>query len=75
MAEIGLDFLAGQARGRGSALGSAPNPAVVASAFAVFEPGLVTALLGPALAIATWDQVQQAKLAGALGCELPRYLA
>ncbi|MET3807441.1 hypothetical protein ABIB25_004464 [Nakamurella sp. UYEF19] len=66
-AAIGLDFLGGYVWGRGSALGSAPNPAVVASAFAVFEPGLVGALLGPAVATATWDQIQHAKLAGALG--------
>ncbi len=66
MAEIGLDFLGGYVWGRGSALGSA-RPAVVASAFAVFEPGLVESLMTSARDIANWDQVQQAQLAGALG--------
>ena len=63
---IGLDFLGGYAWGRGSALGEA-HPAVVASAFAVFEPGLVAALLESARATATADDVRAAKLTGAIG--------
>lgn len=66
MAAIGLDFLGGYVWGRGSSLGSAA-PAVVAASFAVFEPGLVVSLMQQAREVATWDQVQQAKLAGALG--------
>lgn len=65
MAAIGLDFLGGYVWGRGSALGSA-RPAVVASAFAVFEPGLVESLLTAARDVASWDQVQQAQLLGAV---------
>ena len=65
MAAIGLDFLGGYVWGRGSSLGSAA-PAVVAASFAVFEPGLVVSLMQQAREVATWDQVQQAKLAGAL---------
>ena len=42
-AELGLDFLLTYVYSRGSALGAA-SPAVVASAFAWFEPGLVAAL-------------------------------
>lgn len=40
---LGLDFLTGYVWGRAAALGE-PEPAVVAAAFAVFEPGLVAAL-------------------------------
>jgi helix-turn-helix protein len=42
-AQLGLDFLTGYVWGRASALGE-PLPAVVVSAFAVFEPGLITNL-------------------------------
>lgn len=42
-AELGLDFLLTYVYSRGSALG-APSPAVVAAAFAWFEPGLVAAV-------------------------------
>jgi hypothetical protein len=43
LAQLGLDFLTGYVWGRASALGE-PLPAVVVSAFAVFEPGLITTL-------------------------------
>ena len=50
LAGLGLDFLTGYVWGRAAALGEV-EPAVVASAFAVFEPGLVGAL---------YDQARQA---------------
>jgi hypothetical protein len=43
LAGLGLDFLTGYVWGRACALGE-PTPAVVAAAFAVFEPALIGAL-------------------------------
>lgn len=43
LAALGLDFLSGYVWGRAAALGE-PSPGVVVSAFAVFEPGMVTAV-------------------------------
>jgi hypothetical protein len=43
LAALGLNFLTGYVWGRGSGMGE-PAAAVVVSAFAVFEPGLITAL-------------------------------
>jgi hypothetical protein len=51
--EYGLDFLGGYVWGRASALGEAA-PAVVASAFAVFEPGFVAAVYRDARAKVGW---------------------
>jgi Helix-turn-helix family len=42
LAELGLDFLSGYVWGRAAALGE-PDPGVVVSSFAVFEPGMLTA--------------------------------
>src|ERR1700759_4952143 len=50
LAELGLDFLAGYVGGRGSVLGD-PGGAVVAAAFAWFEPGLVAGLWDVARAV------------------------
>ena len=49
LAKLGLDFLTAYVGGRGSVLGD-PAGAVVAAAFAWFEPGLVTGL---------WDAARQ----------------
>jgi hypothetical protein len=43
LAGLGLNFLTGYVWGRAAALGE-PSPAVVAAAFAVFEPGLIGVL-------------------------------
>ena len=43
-AALGLDFFSGYAWGRAAALGE-PAPAVVVSAFAVFEPGLIAGVV------------------------------
>lgn len=42
LAGLGLDFLSGYVWGRAAALGE-PDPGVVVSSFAVFEPGMLTA--------------------------------
>jgi hypothetical protein len=60
----GLDFGTGYFWGRGAALGGA-EPAVIAAAFAVFEPGMVIGQIEAARQIADLDQVRAAKLAGA----------
>jgi hypothetical protein len=56
LAGLGLDFLAGYVGGRGAFLGE-PAGAVVAAAFAWFEPGLVSAL---------WEAARSAVPPGAL---------
>ena len=43
LAQLGLDFLTGYVGGRGACLGD-PAGAVVAAAFAWFDPGLVASL-------------------------------
>jgi hypothetical protein len=60
LAALGLDFLAGYVGGRGAFLGE-PTGAVVAAAFAWFEPGLVTALWDTARATVPLDQLGQAR--------------
>jgi hypothetical protein len=59
-AGIGLDFLAGYAGGRGSVLGD-PAGAVVAAAFAWFEPGLVAALWNAAREVIPPAQLAKAR--------------
>src|SRR5215475_9223097 len=54
--EFGLDFLGSYVWGRGSALGGAA-PAVVASAFAVFEPGFITGVYQAARAKVGWAEL------------------
>lgn len=53
---LGLDFLSGYVGGRAASLGR-PNGAVVAAAFAWFEPGLVAALHDAASVEAPADQL------------------
>jgi len=60
LAQLGLDFLGSYVGGRGASLG-APAGAVVAAAFAWFEPGLVTALWEAARATAAPEQIGRAR--------------
>ena len=60
LAELGLDFLAGYVGGRATSLGE-PSPAVVAAAFAWFEPGLVAALYSAARAAVDRDTLVAAR--------------
>ena len=60
LAEIGLDFLTGYVGGRAADLGDA-SPAVAASAFAWFEPGVVAAVVGAARAAAPRDRLVQVR--------------
>jgi hypothetical protein len=63
-AALGLDFLTGYVWSRSSVLGPA-EPAVVAAAFAVFEPGAVAGLLGAARDACSLEQVRAAREEGA----------
>ncbi len=56
LAELGLDFFSGYAWSRASALGE-PDPGVVVSSFAVFEPGLITAVYEQGRAIVGRDDL------------------
>ena len=64
-AALGLDFLTGYVWSRSSVLGEA-DPAVVAAAFGVFEPGAVAGLLTAAREAATLQQVRAAREDGAV---------
>lgn len=55
-AKIGLDFLGGYVWGRAAALGH-PTAGVAAATFAVFEPGLVDAVLTQAMAAVGRDEL------------------
>jgi hypothetical protein len=63
-AALGLDFLTGYVWSRSSVLGEA-EPAVVAAAFGVFEPGAVAGLLGAARAACSLADVRAARQQGA----------
>jgi hypothetical protein len=60
LAQLGLDFLTSYVGGRGAFLGE-PAGAVVAAAFAWFEPGLVTTLWDAARAAVALDRLVQAR--------------
>jgi hypothetical protein len=60
LAGLGLNFLTGYVGGRGSVLGE-PAGAVVAAAFAWFEPGLVIALWDAARSAVTHDRLVRAR--------------
>ena len=60
LAQLGLDFLTSYVGGRGAYLGE-PAGAVVAAAFAWFEPGLVTTLWDAARAAVRLDRLVQAR--------------
>jgi hypothetical protein len=62
-AALGLDFLQGYVWGRASVLGE-PEATVAASAFGVFEPGLVASLYDSGRAVASLADVRAAKLSG-----------
>jgi hypothetical protein len=64
-AALGLDFLQGYVYGRGCVLGDA-EPAVVAAAFGVFEPGLVGDLFRSGRAACSVGEVRAAKEQGAV---------
>lgn len=64
-AALGLDFLQGYVWGRASALGE-PEATVAASAFGVFEPGLVVSLYDAGRATASLADVRAAKLSGSV---------
>lgn len=56
---LGLNFLTGYVWGRASAMVE-PSGRVVAAAFGVFEPGLITSLYDEARAACSWGQIRQA---------------
>ena len=60
LAELGLDFLTSYVGGRGADLGD-PAGAVVAAAFAWFEPGLVTTLWDAARTAVAPDRLAQVR--------------
>ena len=60
LAQLGLDFLTSYVGGRGACLGE-PAGAVVAAAFAWFEPGLVTTLWDAARTAVPLDRLVQAR--------------
>jgi hypothetical protein len=60
LAQLGLDFLTSYVGGRGAFLGE-PAGAVVAAAFAWFEPGLVTSLWEAAQSAVAHDRLVQAR--------------
>lgn len=73
LAALGLNFLTGYVWGRASGMGE-PAAAVVVSAFAVFEPGLITALyeegrgkVGRSDLVEARDEATSASLRGVLG--------
>ncbi len=61
---LGLGFFDGYVWGRAAALGT-PEPAVVAAAFGVFEPGLIGAVYRQGAAVATREAVLTARSDGA----------
>ncbi len=60
LAQLGLDFLTSYVGGRGACLGE-PVGAVVAAAFAWFEPGLVTALWDATRSAVPHDRLVEAR--------------
>jgi hypothetical protein len=60
LAQFGLDFLTSYVGGRGAFLGE-PSGAVVAAAFAWFEPGLVTSSWDAVRSAVSHDQLVQAR--------------
>lgn len=64
-AALGLDFLQGYVWGRASTLGE-PSAGVVASAFGVFEPGLVAELYAAGRAKASIEQIREARERGSV---------
>ena len=81
LAEHGLDFMSSYVGGRATSLGQ-PKGAVVASAFAWFEPGLVAALYDAASAalphtqlVSVRDEATVASLRAALGDHDPTEMA
>jgi len=61
LAALGLNFLTGYVWGRASGLGE-PAPAVVASAFAAFEPGLITALYEEGRGKVGWAELMETRV-------------
>lgn len=64
-AAVGLDFLGGYVWGRACVLGE-PEGSVVAAAFGVFDPGVITALYDGARAACSLADVRAAKESGAV---------
>ncbi len=64
-ADLGLDFLTGYVWGRSAPMGE-PSAPVVAAAFGVFEPGLITALYEEARGIVSRADVLAARETGAV---------
>jgi hypothetical protein len=60
-AELGLDFLSGYVWGRSASLG-VPTPAVAASAFAWYEPGMVRSALLAGQAAVSRDRLLEVRL-------------
>jgi hypothetical protein len=64
---LGLDFFSAYVWGRAAGLGADVAPLVVASAFGVFEPGMIGTVLTSARATASHQAILQARQAGAAG--------
>jgi len=74
LAQLGLDFLTSYVGGRGAFLGEAAG-AVVAAAFAWFEPGLVTTLWDAARAACAASASRLATSPGSSSARISRKLA
>ena len=61
---LGLDFFSAYVWGRAAALGADVAPPVVASAFGVFEPGMIEAVLTAARVAASHHAILEARQAG-----------
>jgi hypothetical protein len=64
---LGLDFFSAYVWGRAAALGPDVTPPVVVSAFGVFEPGMIEAVLSAARVTASHHAVLEARQAGGAG--------
>lgn len=64
-AEVGLDFLTGYVWSRACVLGE-PDAAVVASAFGVFEPGMIASVYASARSACSLGDIRGAREAGAV---------
>ena len=64
VAALGLGFFDGYVWGRAAALGT-PSPALVVATFGVFDPAMLTAVYEGAVAVASRDDVLEARAAGA----------
>jgi hypothetical protein len=64
---LGLDFFSAYVWGRAASLGADVAPAVVVSAFGVFEPGMIEGVLTAARSTTSWSAILEARQAGGGG--------